>query len=122
MNNLRNRHLAPEPHWHLPIVPPAGMGVVVPGCEDRSDVLTFPVRVGVGLRIGGEASLCLRCGPEGSVYHPASPAKVPPAKAMAGVRAVAARLPFATGYDPADLTPAVMAAYEQDLRRQLGLP
>jgi hypothetical protein len=127
-DHLRNRKVAPEKGWLLPIVPPAGIGVATPTCEDRSDVATFPIRVGEGLRVGGEGALCLRCGPEGSVYHPASlfvlgrkPRAVQVASAMASLRKLADRLPFATGYDPADLTPAVMTAYEQSLRRQLGL-
>ena len=127
-DGLRNRAVAPEKGWLLPIVPPAGVGVATPTCEDRSDVVTFPIRVGEGLRVGGEGALCLRCGPEGSVYHPTTlftlgrkPRPVQVAMAMESLREVANRLPFASGYDPADLTPAVMAAYEQDLRRQLGL-
>jgi hypothetical protein len=35
------------------------------------------------------------------------------------VRRVADRLPFVTGYDPADLTPAVLADFERDLRAAL---
>lgn len=133
MSNLRNRVIAPVPDWHLPIVPPMGIGVATPGCNDRSDIATFPARVGVGLRVGGEAALCHRCGPEGSVYHPSVlldyivdgcllvPTKAEVTLAMAELRKVADRLPFATGYDPADLTPAVMAEYEQEMRRLLGL-
>lgn len=131
MSNLRNRVIAPVPNWHLPIVPPTGIGVATPGCNDRSDIATFPVRVGVGLRIGGEASLCHRCGPEGSVYHPSAlldedgtmlaATRSEVAFAMAELRRRADRLPFVTGYDPADLTPAVMAEYEQEMRRLLGL-
>ena len=109
----RNRRIAPEPGWHLPIDPPAGVGVVLPGCDDRSDLLTVPIRSGVGLRIAGEARLCFRCGPGGSVYHPDE------AYSLADVRRIADRLPFVTGYDPADLTPAVMAAYEAELRAAL---
>jgi hypothetical protein len=114
MSDLRNRHETPEPDWLLPITPPDGVGIVTPGCRDRSDALAIPVRVGVGLRIGGEADLCLRCGPDGSVYHPAG-------RTMAEVRAVAARLPFAPGYDPAEITPADLAAFDARMRRALGL-
>ncbi len=71
MSDLRNRHEEPDADWLLPVTPPEGVGIVTPGCRDRSDPLAIPVRVGVGLRIGGEADLCFRCGPDGSVYHPA---------------------------------------------------
>ncbi len=110
----RNRRIRPEPGWRLPITPPAGVGVVIPSCDDHSDVLTVPVRSGVGLRIGGEARLCFRCGPDGSVYHPDGEYTV------AELRPIADRLPFVTGYDPADLTPAVLAAYERDIRAALA--
>jgi len=111
--DARNRHVAPDPAWILPLTPPAGVGVVTPSCTDRTDVLAVPIRTGQGLRIGGEASLCWRCGPGGSVYHPDD------GYSMADVRRVADRLPFVTGYDPADLTPAVLAAFERDLRAAL---
>ena len=109
----RNRHVAPDPAWILPLTPPPGVGVVMPSCTDRTDVLTVPIRTGQGLRIGGEASLCWRCGPSGSVNHPDD------GYSMADVRRVADRLPFVTGYDQADLTPAVLAAFERDLRAAL---
>jgi len=109
----RNRHVAPDPAWILPLTPPPGVGVVMPSCTDRTDVLAVPIRTGQGLRIGGEASLCWRCGPSGSVYHPDD------GYSMADVRRVADRLPFVTGYDPADLTPAVLAEFERDLRAAL---
>ena len=109
----RNRHVAPDPAWILPLTPPPGVGVVMPSCTDRTDVLAVPIRTGQGLRIGGEASLCWRCGPSGSVYHPDD------GYSMADVRRVADRLPFVTGYDPADLTPAVLADFERDLRAAL---
>jgi len=109
----RNRHVAPDPAWILPLTPPPGVGVVMPSCTDRTDVLAVPIRTGQGLRIGGEASLCWRCGPSGSVYHPDA------GYSMADVRRVADRLPFVTGYDPADLTPAVLADFERDLRAAL---
>jgi hypothetical protein len=105
----RNRHVAPDAAWILPLTPPPGVGIVTPSCTDRTDVLAVPIRTGQGLRIGGEASLCWRCGPGGSVYHPDA------GYSMADVRRVADRLPFVTGYDPADLTPAVLAAFERDL-------
>ena len=73
----------------------------------------MPIRTGQGLRIGGEASLCWHCGPGGSVYHPDE------GYSMADVRREADRLPFVTGYDPADLTPAVLAEFERDLRAAL---
>lgn len=114
MTDLRNRHEDPDADWLLPITPPEGVGIVTPGCRDRSDALAIPVRVGVGLRIGGEAALCFRCGPDGSVYHPSG-------VSMADVRAVAARLPFAPGYDPAEITPADLAAFDARMRRALGL-
>jgi hypothetical protein len=110
----RNRRIRPEPGWRLPIAPPTGVGVVIPSCEDRTDLLTMPIRSRQGLRIGGEADLCFRCGPEGSVYHPGD------GFSMADVRRIADRLPFVTGYDPADLTPAVMAAFDRDLRAALA--
>lgn len=69
MSEPRNRHVAPDPAWILPLSPLAGVGVVMPSCTDRSDVLAVPIRTGQGLRIGGEAALCFRCGPSGSVYH-----------------------------------------------------
>ena len=109
----RNRHVAPDPAWILPLTPPPGVGVVTPSCADRTDVLAVPIRTGQGLRIGGEASLCWRCGPGGSVYHPDA------GYSMADVRRVADRLPFVTGYDPADLTPAVLADFERNLRAAL---
>ena len=112
----RNRHVAPDPAWILPLTPPPGVGIVTPSCTDRTDVLAVPIRTGQGLRIGGEASLCWRCGPGGSVYHPDA------GYSMADVRRVADRLPFVTGYDPADLTPAVLAAFERDLRAALDRP
>lgn len=116
MTESRNRHVRPDPAWILPLTPPAGVGVVTPSCTDRTDVLAVPIRTGQGLRIGGEASLCWRCGPAGSVYHPDD------GYSMADVRRVADRLPFVTGYDPADLTPAVLAAFERDLRAALARP
>lgn len=125
MPDLADRHAAPKHGWRMPIFPPEGIGIVLPGCTDRSDILVIPVRVGEGLRIGSEATLCFRCGPGGSVYHPVAllelhrPNATQIAGAMTEVRAVAARLPFASGYDPDDLTPALMAAYEQELRREL---
>jgi hypothetical protein len=109
----RNRHVAPDPAWILPLTPPPGVGIVTPSCTDRTDVLAVPIRTGRGLRIGGEASLCWRCGPGGSVYHPDA------GYSMADVRRVADRLPFVTGYDPADLTPAVLAEFERALRAAL---
>jgi hypothetical protein len=109
----RNRHVAPDPAWILPLTPPPGGGVVTPSCTDRTDVLAVPIRTGQGLRIGGEASLCWRCGPRGSVYHPDA------GYSLTDVRRVADRLPFVTGYDPADLTPAVLADFERDLRAAL---
>jgi hypothetical protein len=111
--DARNRHVAPDPTWILPLTPPPGVGVVTPSCIDRTDVLAVPIRTGQGLRIGGEASLCWRCGPGGSVYHPDA------GYSMADVRREADRLPFVTGYDPADLTPDVLAAFERDLRAAL---
>ena len=66
----RNRRVALDPAWILPLTPPPGVGIVTPSCTDRTDVLAVPIRTGQGLRIGGEASLCWRCGPGGSVYHP----------------------------------------------------
>lgn len=112
----RNRRAAPDPAWILPLTPPPGVGIVTPSCTDRTDVLAVPIRTGQGLRIGGEASLCWRCGPGGSVYHPDE------GHSMADVRRVADRLPFVTGYDPADLTPAVLAEFERDLRAALDRP
>ena len=109
----RNRRVALDPAWILPLTPPPGVGIVTPSCTDRTDVLAVPIRTGQGLRIGGEASLCRRCGPRGSVYHPDA------GHSMADVRRVADRLPFVTGYDPADLTPDVLAAFERDLRAAL---
>jgi len=38
------------PDWRLPIAPPAGVGVVTPSCDDRSDLLTVPIRSGQGRR------------------------------------------------------------------------
>jgi hypothetical protein len=126
VNELRNRHVAPDPDWLLPIVPPAGVGVVTPSCGDRNGLFCIPIRAGVGLRIGGEAQLCFRCGPEGSVYHPArysiaEGATVDMKYTMAEVRTRADRLPFERGYDPADLTPEVMADFEARMRRAFGL-
>jgi hypothetical protein len=111
--DARNRRVSPDPAWILPLTPPPGVGIVTPSCIDRTDVLAVPIRTGQGLRIGGEASLCWRCGPGGSVYHPDA------GYSMADVRRVADRLPFVTGYDPADLTPDVLAAFERDLRAAL---
>jgi hypothetical protein len=109
----RNRRVALDPAWILPLTPPPGVGVVTPSCTDRTDVLAVPIRTGQGLRIGGEASLCRRCGPRGSVYHPDA------GYSLADVRREADRLPFVTGHDPADLTPAVLADFERDLRAAL---
>jgi hypothetical protein len=115
MGEKRNRAQAPESGWRPPIVPPDGIGVIAPSCDERAGLFPVPARVGVGLRVGGNVAVCLACGPEGGVYHPSE------GYAMTDVRAVADRLPFAAGYDPADLTPAVMKAYDLDLRRRLGL-
>jgi hypothetical protein len=110
----RNRTEPVDPAWHLPIVPPEGIGVVIPSCTDRSDLLAIPIRSGVGMRIGGEADLCFRCGPEGSVYHPGD------GVSMMAMRLLADRLPFQLGYNPNDLTRPVMVAYEEEMRRFLG--
>ena len=115
-SEARNRHESPDPAWILPLTPPPGVGIVTPSCTDRTDVLAVPIRTGQGLRIGGEASLCWHCGPGGSVYHPDD------GYSMADVRREADRLPFVTGYDPADLTPAVLAEFERDLRAALDRP
>ena len=114
--DARNRHAEPDPAWILPLTPPPGVGVVTPSCTDRTDLLAGPIRTGQGLRIGGAASLCWHCGPGGSVYHPDD------GYSMADVRREADRLPFVTGYDPADLTPAVLAAFDRDLRAALARP
>ena len=111
--DARNRHVSPDPAWILPLTPPPGVGIVTPSCIDRTDVLAVPIRTGQGLRIGGSASLCWRCGPGGSVYHPDA------GYSMADVRREADRLPFVTGYDPADLPPAVLADFARDLRAAL---
>jgi hypothetical protein len=115
-DGARNRQVAPEATWRLPLVAPLGLGVVTPACEDRSEIFPVPLRTAIGLRIGGEINLCFACGPEGSVYHPA------PDLTISQLRTLADKLPFATGYDPADLTPAVMAAYEAEMQQKLGLP
>lgn len=52
------------------LVPSEGEGIITASCNSKSRVETVTRRVGVGLRIGGEASLCFACGPEGGVYHP----------------------------------------------------
>lgn len=93
MNELRNRHIAPEAGWRIGIVPPEGIGIVTLSCADRTVRMPVPARVGIGLRIGGECHLCFDCGPEGGVYHPAN------GLSLAEVRAVADRLPFVPGYE-----------------------
>lgn len=130
-DELRNRQATPDETWRLPIVPPEGIGVITASCADRESLIAVPARVGVGLRVGGEASLCLACGPGGGVYHPSAllddegrslaADKGLVRTVMTRIQAQANKLPFTTGYDPKDLTPQVMAAYEQEMRRQMGL-
>jgi hypothetical protein len=95
-------------------VPPAGIGVITPSCADRSEKFSVPVRVGEGLRVAGKVSLCFVCGPEGSVFHPENGVSI------GELRQLADRLPFSTGYDPADLTPGVKKAYDDEMRRRLA--
>lgn len=61
-------------------------GVITPACHDRTRTEVVSHRVGVGLRIGGEASLCFTCGPDGGHYHPSE------GESMDSVMATAARL------------------------------
>jgi len=126
MDELRNRHLKPDPDWLFPVVPPVGCGVIIPSCTERSDLLVVPARVGVGLRLGGEANICFHCGPEGGVYHPGHCAIAEGATddadyTMSNIRDLAQRLPFTLGYDPEDLTAKVMAAYDAEMRRAFGI-
>lgn len=67
MTHIANR--AEAPNWRLPL-DPDGFGIVTPGCGDRTRMLFVDFDHGRALRIGGEASLCFACGPEGGVYHP----------------------------------------------------
>lgn len=126
MSDLRNRSIEPDPDWLLPIVSPEGVGVVTPSCTDRTGMFCIPYRSGVGLRIGGEANLCFSCGPEGSVYHPASYSIAEGATddrvyTMEELRAIADHLPFEPGYDPDSITREDMADYERRMRRAFGL-
>jgi hypothetical protein len=93
MVELRNRTIFAEDGWRLPLVPPDGIGIVVRSCRDRGVKMPVPARVGIGLRIGGEASLCFECGPDGGVYHPAD------GLSMEQVRTIADGLPFVAGYE-----------------------
>lgn len=61
-------------------------GILTPACNDRSRTETVTKRAGIGLRIGGEASLCFACGPDGGHYHPSE------GETMDSVLAVAARI------------------------------
>jgi hypothetical protein len=118
-SELRNRTITPEDGWRLPaagIVPPGGVGIVTPSCQDRTQY-AIPIRAGVGLRIGGEARLCFECGPEGSVYHPADENGDTDEHALGFVLRLAGELTGATGYDPDELTPDVLSDFEAELRR-----
>jgi len=68
----KNRTAPVDPAWRLPLQADEHIGVVTPSCEQRGPVHVIPARAGIGLRIGGEASLCFTCGPDGGVYHPSS--------------------------------------------------
>jgi hypothetical protein len=98
----------------MPIRPPEETGIILPSCRDRSEVFVIPQRTGEGLRIGGDVIVCLACGPDGSVYHPVN------SNTMDDLRRKAAILPSTVGYDPSDLTPAVMAEYDAKMRRLFG--
>ena len=105
---------------HLPITPPEGVGVVYPSCDDRSSRIVMPIRAGIGLRIGGEAALCFTCGPDGSVYHPASGTVADGASAdyaysMADIEALWPRL--AMTQDP---TAADLATFDTWMRDRYG--
>lgn len=63
-------------------------GVITPACHDRTRTEVVSHRVGVGLRLGGEASLCFACGPDGGHYHPSE------GETMDSVMATAARLAY----------------------------
>lgn len=67
----------PEADWQ---------GVITPACHDRTRTEVVSRHVGIGLRIGGEASLCFDCGPDGGHYHPSE------GESMDTVMTVAARL------------------------------
>lgn len=71
-------------------------GVVTSSCKPGAIVLRVSKKVGIGLRIGGEVSLCFECGPEGGVYHPT------PGISMAKVNEVAVGLADLTGGLPDD--------------------
>lgn len=120
---FRNRSIGPEDGWRVPLVAPDGVAIVTPSCRDRTRY-AITARAGIGLRIGGEARLCFECGPSGGVYHPASYSMAEGATCdatytLADVLRIAGELPFATGYDPADLTPSLMQAYDAELRRRM---
>lgn len=66
-------------------------GIITPSCGDHSHIETVSRKVGIGLRIGGEANLCFVCGPEGGYYHPAE------GETMNSVMFVAGRLNVLTG-------------------------
>lgn len=67
--SARNRQELPDRDWRLPLEADHEHGIVTRGCWDRLPRL-ISYKAGVGLRIGGEAFLCFRCGPDGGVYHP----------------------------------------------------
>ena len=101
----------------MPIKMPDGeTGIILPSCTDRSDMLVVPIRVGVGMRVGGEAILCFKCGPDGSVYHPRED------RTMNELRALSERLQESFGYDPADLTPEAMREFDAKMRKAFGVP
>lgn len=58
-------------HAQLVMTATESDGIITPACADRTRTEAVPHGVGIGLRLGGEASLCLTCGPDGGHYHPA---------------------------------------------------
>ena len=63
-------------------------GIISPSCVSRNGAFVVNHEIGVGLRIGGEASLCFVCGPEGGHYHPAD------GQTMSSVSAAAKRIGY----------------------------
>ena len=99
----------------MPIKPPDGeTGIILASCTDRSGMLVVPIRVGVGLRVGGEADLCFRCGPDGSVYHPAD------GYTMEDLRRLSEQFQQ-EGYDPDALSPEAMREFDRKMRKALGI-
>jgi hypothetical protein len=84
------------------MIVPQGTGILTPSCSEQDERHYLLRRVGVGLRVGGEAALCFACGPQGGVYHPAD------GYTLADVLAVAERLPQAPGYGLGEEVPITL--------------